>query len=357
MDIEEEKLKGDNIIKEKLPCPQCLSTVTITSKLPIYFSNGISARRKDFILQEFSKFNCNHCKLEFTFIFCAFCNNKIYMKIHPSSTLYNGLNGFNIQCPYKACNNIFFFGICPKENSNIKIKKIIKEGDIITCSNDNCKFQYIQVNCPYKLCEDILWAEKPKKMNTFPFGIIIHHKKELLYQKIYCIGCQRPICFSSGKKNQNKYYEGQKVICPYPDCKTSFNRIICIICGKENYINEGWYEYGSELKCSGCKENFGKILCPSCGNLNSCRGKYFKFGELVCSRENCKQESNIMNCLFCRQMNIFKNKVSLIGRRIKCGYCSNTFCKMPCPFCSEINFFSNGDFFSENIINVNFIIV
>ena len=98
-------------------------------------------------------------------------------------------------------------------------------------------------------------------------------------------------------------------------------------------------------------------MCPSCGNLNSCRGKYFKFGELVCSRENCKQESNIMNCLFCRQMNIFKNKVSLIGRRIKCGYCSNTFCKMPCPFCSEINFFSNGDFFSENIINVNFIIV
>ena len=345
MEIEKENIKANNITIEKIPCPQCLGTIKITSKLYLLLSNGQNYGKKEFFFQEFTKLNCHICNLDFTFILCAFCNNKIYMKIHPSSFEYNGLNGFNIKCPYNSCNKLFFFAICPKDQSKIKINKFLREGDVINCTNMDCKFQYIQVNCPFKLCEDILWAEKPIKKNTFPFGIIIQHKKEILYQKISCIGCKRPICFSSSKYNQNKYYEGQKTVCPYPDCKTTFNRIICVICGKDNYINEGWYEYGSEIKCTECKEKFGKILCTKCGNLNSFRNKYFKFGEVVCSRENCKHESNIMNCLFCRQMNIFQNRIPLIGRRIKCGYCGQTFCKTPCPFCSEINFFPFGDFF------------
>ena len=345
MDIEKENFNEINILKEKISCPRCLKAIKISINKYLAFSNGLQTEVKNFYLQEFTKLTCNKCNLEFTFILCNYCNDKIYMRIHPIQNDYNGLNGFNIRCPYKSCNKIFFFGLCPKDHTRIKLNRLIKEGEVINCTNINCNFQYIQVNCPYEKCEDLLWTEKPKKMNSFPFGVIIHHKQEILYQKINCIRCFRPICFPSTKNNQNRYYEGQKVVCPYPDCKASFNRIICIICGKDNYINEGWYEYGTEIKCTECKENFGKILCPECGNLNSFRGRVFKFGKLLCPRENCKKESNIINCLYCRQLNIFQNNLSLIGRRLKCGYCQRTFCKISCPFCSEINFFPYGDFF------------
>ena len=36
------------------------------------------------------------------------------MKINQTSEKYNGLNGFNIRCPFKSCNEIFYISECPK---------------------------------------------------------------------------------------------------------------------------------------------------------------------------------------------------------------------------------------------------
>ena len=277
MEIESEEkfhLKKQ-FFSEKIICPNCNETTKVIIKDNLLKSNGISFQPKITTIPEFYGINCLYCHYDFTFLFCLFCEKKIFMKINTSSDKYNGLIGFNIRCPYKSCNKIFYFSECQKCLRINKINQYMSEESIITCTNETCQFQYILVNCPYKSCRDMRWAPRQKNMSNFPTGLIIPHKNEKIYQKVTCIQCHRPICFSSTKEKSNRYYEGQKITCPYPDCGKAFNRLICSTCSNVNYIDEGWYEYGTEIKCTLCKENFGKLLCTSCGELSSCKKKIF----------------------------------------------------------------------------------
>lgn len=336
---------GKPILSEKVICPNCTRSVKIILNNNLFKSNGIDIQPKVFSLPEFDNIKCNHCQYIFTFIYCVFCNEKIMMKINQTSEKYNGLNGFNIRCPFKSCNKIFYISECPECSSLNKTKNFIGENNIITCTKEDCHFQYLLVNCPYKFCPDIIRTPRAKCLSGCPMGVIITHQRKILYQKITCLGCRRPICFGTRKEKQNKYHEGQRVVCPYPDCQKVFNRLICSFCSKENYIDKGWYEYGSSIQCTVCKENFGKILCTSCGELSICKEKFFKFGEYICGMENCRKVNNLMNCLYCRQINIMENKIPLYGRRIKCGYCFKSFCKITCPHCSGLNRFPYANFF------------
>ena len=266
------------------------------------------------------------------------------MKTYPKNVPYNGLDGYNIKCPYQICCKIFYFSKCPKCEVVQKQRKFIIEGNIITCINDKCKFNYFQVNCPIKYCNDIMSSEKPKFFTNFPIGIMLLHKNEIMFQKINCYYCCRPIVFQSKKTQKNKYYEGQKVVCPYLDCQKVFNRLVCPKCSEEIYINDGWYEMGSKIKCPGCKTFFGKILCPSCGKMNTCEHNFFKLGHMKCGFRNCLKENNLVNCLYCRKLNIFDMNTQISGQVIKCGYCKNTFNEIFCPFCNKTNPFPLGDF-------------
>ena len=347
MEIEEETTPKEQSIIEDILCPYCAETVKITSRSYLLKSNGNGQEQKNLNNDEFINVHCTKCDKNFTYILCFYCAEKIMIKIHPFAKYirYNGINGINIRCPYFSCKKIFYFSECPKCKWPNKIDKLIKEGDLINCQNPNCSNQYIEAFCPVKLCQEVTWTTRQKNYSNFQEGIITVHKKEILFQKVNCLGCNRPICFESNKDVKNKYIEGQKVVCPYLDCQKIFNRLICPNCSNDNYIDQGWYEYGTEIKCSLCKENFGKILCPKTGKLSTFKENYFEFGEIKCGVENCKKIHNMMNCLFCRQLNIFKEGVQLICRRIKCGYCEHTFSKVNCPHCFKINPFPFGDFF------------
>ena len=321
-------------------CPQC--------SRPIISKRSILDNKINFNLDEFIKLSCKKCEIDFCFISCAYCYKKIYMKIHPKGMKYNGLNGFNVECPYQSCLKTFYFTQCIKCGRTQKQKIFIKEGEIIKCLYQDCKAEYIQVSCPMKYCTDILSIEKPKIHTNFPLGIMSIHKKEkeVMYQKINCYYCWRPIVYPSNKNHRNKYCECQKVICPYEDCKKVFNRIICPNpqCFQEIYVNDGWYEMGSKIKCNNCKKCFGKILCPSCGKMNVCQDHYFKFGEMKCGFQNCLKNNFLINCIYCRKLNIFNKKKPINGQVIKCGYCHNTFNEIFCPFCRLINPFPLADF-------------
>ena len=328
--------------EEKVFCPQCLEPI---KKNMNFQSNGINVQTRNIKIDEFGDLFCQKCDFEFIFILCANCNKKIYIKKHPSeNALYNGLNGTNIKCPYRSCNQFFYLTKCPKCEVLQKQKKYIKEGTIIICINEKCKFQYIQVNCPYKYCTDLALIEKPTNFTNYPIGIIIIHKKEIMYQKINCYYCWRPIVYPSEKNSKNKYCECQRVECPYKDCKKIFNRIICIFCYEEIYINDGWYEMGSKIKCPKCKKTFGKILCPSCGKMNTCEKNFFKLGNMKCGFNNCLKENNMINCLYCRRLNVLDEKVQIGGKVVKCGYCKNSFNDILCPFCKKSNPFPLADF-------------
>ena len=329
--------------KEKILCPHCFDPINICLK-SLKISNGFNYLQKFSKLNEFTKLSCKKCYLDFTFIFCAYCEKKIFMKIYQKNVLYNGLNGHNIICPYYSCKKVFYFTVCPNCQLVQKQKRFVKEGNVIICVNKECNYKYIQVNCPIKYCTDLISFEKPKIHTNFPIGIMLLHKNEIMYQKINCYYCCRTIVFQSKKNHKNKYCEGQKVICPYSDCKKAFNRIVCPQCSEEIYINDGWYEMGSKINCHKCGKSFGKILCPSCGKMNTCENNFFKMGHMKCGFHNCSKESNMINCLYCRKLNIFNMDIQITGQVIKCGYCKNSFNEIFCPFCKKINPFPLADF-------------
>ena len=193
-------------------------------------------------------------------------------------------------------------------------------------------------------CTDIMSFGKSQVLTNFPQGVLCNHNNKIMYQKINCFYCWRPIVYPSSKIHRNRYFECQLVECPYQNCKKTFNRIICPFCYDEIYIKDGWYEMGSEIKCKKCKKFFGKIMCPSCDKMNNCQEEFFQFGKMVCGFQNCRKHNYMINCIFCRKLNIFKNDIPINGQAIKCGYCKNTFNEILCPFCKLIIPFPRGDF-------------
>ena len=322
----------NNNPNDKIICPKC--------SVPLLMNNSLN----NFNINEFDKIICNKCYFEFCFIFCEYCSKKIYMKINQANSLYNGMNAFNISCPYKLCEKIFYFTECIKCKRTQKHKKYIKEGEIIKCIYEDCGFEYIQNNCPMLHCTDLDNIEKKQMMSNFPEGILSIHNNKILYQKINCYYCWRPIVYPSSKTHRNKYYECQLVECPYKDCKKKFNRIVCPFCFYEIYVKDGWYEMGSEIRCNNCKSYFGKILCPSCGKVNECKNEYFQFGKMVCGFQNCQKHNYMINCIYCRKLNIFNKDIPINGQLIKCGYCHNEFNEILCPICKRLIPFPSGDF-------------
>ena len=322
----------NNNSNDKIICPKC--------SVPLLMNNSLN----NFNINEFDKIICKKCYFEFCFIFCEYCSKKIYMKINKANSLYNGMNAFNISCPYKLCEKIFYFTECIKCKRTQKHKKYIKEGEIIKCIYEDCGFEYIQNNCPMLHCTDLDNIEKKQMMSNFPEGILSIHNNKILYQKINCYYCWRPIVYPSSKTHRNKYYECQLVECPYKDCKKKFNRIVCPFCFYEIYVKDGWYEMGSEIRCNNCKSYFGKILCPSCGKVNECKNEYFQFGKMVCGFQNCQKHNYMINCIYCRKLNIFNKDIPINGQLIKCGYCHNEFNEILCPICKRLIPFPSGDF-------------
>ena len=321
--------------QDKLVCPSCSERCNMEKSF-IKFNKNNPA--------EFDTIICKTCSFEFCYIYCAFCIKKIYMKIHIKFPKYNGMNAYNIICPFKFCEKAFYFTECIKCKRAQKIKKFIREGENIECQYEDCKFVYIQNNCPMLNCTDIFSSEKRQMYNNFSQGILSKHENKIIYQKIYCFYCLRPIVYPSNKEYMNEYYECQHVKCPYPDCEKSFNRITCPFCLYEIYVKDGWYVMGSKIKCNNCKKYFGKILCPSCKKLNSCQEEYFHFGKMVCGFQNCKKQNYMINCIFCRKLNVFRKDIPINGQLIKCGYCQNTFNEILCPFCKYIIPFPSGGF-------------
>ena len=325
----------NNPDKDTIICPNCYESSLSENSIIKFNKNNPP---------EFEKIICRKCSVEFCYISCIFCCKKIYMKMHIAYSKYNGLNGFNIYCPYKLCNKVFYFTQCIKCNRTQKQKKYIKEGENIQCIYEDCKFNYIQNNCPNLHCTEVFSIEKNKVSNNFPQGILSNHNNKIIFQKINCFYCWRPIVYQSTKLHRNRYYECQVVECPYEDCKKSFNRLICPFCSHEIYVQDGWYEMGSEIRCKNCNKFFGKILCPSCNKINNCQEDYFQFGKMICGFQNCQQNNYMINCIFCRKLNIFKREIPINGQLIKCGYCHNTFNIILCPFCRCMIPFPQGDF-------------
>ena len=275
------------------------------------------------------------------YIECVHCKKKNYYKKNEGKKL----NGLNIKCFY--CLQYFYTTVCPKCKVLHKIPKFIHEGELITCPDKKrCKNQYIQTFCPIKDCEDVCFFTKPKNYTNLPCGVIYNHKSILVFQKISCYFCLRPIVYITKEEHKiNRYYEVQKIKCPYTDCGKIFSRIICPKCTAVIIVE--MYIMGSRIKCTSCNSIFAKIYCVECGKLNPLEKSYFKYGALDCRYSSCSKTSQIANCLHCWSMNYFKldeGKNLIQGQPIKCAECEKEFSSVCCPSCHGLNPFPKGDF-------------
>ena len=283
------------------------------------------------------------------FINCIHCKREIKTK---SIDKYK-LNCLNIRCPYPDCDKFFFMSICPKCQFVSFIPKLIFEGEMIKCLSSSCSFSYLQTCCPVRSCQEMFYFSNPKNFNNSPNGILHSHKSLLIFQKISCFFCYKPIVyFTTGKDQINRYYETMRISCPYDDCHKSFNRIICPKCNEVIYLKLGIYIMGTRIKCCFCSFIFAKILCPSCLKINPLIKNVFKYNEFECRYNSCSKKCLIANCIHCQRINYFnydeknKKRTLIPGQVIKCGYkdCNKKFCSVICSGCNEINPFPKGDF-------------
>lgn len=287
--------------------------------------------------------NENNEKDNYEFITCPYCEIRIYYKKDAKKRI----NGINIKCT--DCFKYFFVSNCPKCKKFHKIKKFVDVCELIECPEPNCRNQYLQSPCVIAGCNDCINFTKPRNLNL-PNGIIYNHKSKLVFQKISCYYCLRPIDFITKDENKiNRYYEGQRVKCPYQDCGKEFNRLICSKCCSVVIVELGMYSMGSKIKCQNCNNYFAKILCCECSRLNPIEKHEFKYGQFECMYSSCSKKSNLAICLHCLKINTFNIKQDqhlIPGQSLLCGYpeCKNKFSITYCPSCNNLNPFPKGDF-------------
>ena len=290
----------------------------------------------------------------YKYINCLYCNNKIKTKIQSEKLIFL-LNRQNIPC--SKCDEINFISVCQKCHCIQQIKGFVSEGEAIKCSNNLCNFEYLSTLCPVKLCSEMFYFFKNKTFFNSPNGIIHIHKEnkmkeseQIIFQKISCYYCLRPIVFISTESYRNMYFESMRVKCPYENCQKSFNRLVCSNprCCNIIYMELGLFRMGQRIKCQKCDNKFSKILCVSCLRMIPLEKNIFKYGPLDCRYNSCSKKNIYAICLHCEQLNFFKNlEIPLIpGLSIQCGNkdCLKLFNIVYCPGCHELNPFPKGDF-------------
>ena len=322
--------------EKKFECPYCNK-------------NLINREKSLFQFKEYEEIECTYCKKKFTYIVCSHCKNNIYFK-----SKIDKIIGYNINCD--NCHKFTNISKCDKCKIIKKHNKIIEEGKLISC--ENCKLKYIYYICPIQPCNNHFYLEEKEYKEKFPDKVLIAEHYNEFYQKLNCCSCKRPIAFEYENPlvydNNKKYIEGQKIKCPYLDCQTIFNRIICPKCKDRLIFDDGVYKMGIKIKCGKdtCKTNFSKIICPKClkiscfiyENNNNIVEKFREGYLFKCNY--CELFCRIINCVFCKRINYF-DKDLIVGQIIQCGYddCKGKFHQIVCPFCKEYNVFKEGEFF------------
>ena len=352
--IAEQKYENQNqMIQEQIDNNIAIYQAPFQQKSDNYkiMSNCKESKEKDMILESnetnyASRSNNIEINIDMFSLKCIYCNKTINIKFN-EKTAKNRVNGINIKCPYNQCLQYFYISICPKCKYNNYFKEYIYEGDLIRC--EKCQFKYLQSRCVFENCNELFYFEAPIIFLHSPLGIICKHKNKDYFQKLTCHYCLRPITYISGEDKTKRYYEGKKIICPYEDCKKSFNRLICPNCNRVNIVESGRYIMGKKIRCFYCNYFFAKILCNICLKISTLEENSLKYGEFKCKNDNCGSFISMANCLFCLRLNYFpfNKNISLIqGQKIQCGYddCKERFNIVYCAGCGELNPFPKGDF-------------
>lgn len=307
------------VLYETIRCPKCSTKATK-------------------LLDDIKILECpnEECKFKFYTIICIHCFRPIYYK---SSSHYYLFDSANIKCPYSDCNKYFFQSQCPNPKCQQIHRFANKMDTYVTINCNNCFKKYLKIRCPIKGCGMFHNIENDieDQNNYYPNGIKMKHFKKLI-TVISCYKCNNLIYYIS----PSKYFEGQRITCPYENCKAIFHRLVCPQrnCRNINIVNS--YEFGEKITCNqkNCMKSFSKMHCPFCTNSNIFIQKNHTGGfQIKCKVQSCLRYYDLINCTYCRRTSIYCGYPVLPGQPTICGYedCKKVFYKITCPSCKNLN--------------------
>ena len=204
---------------------------------------------------------CSICSEKFMYLKCYHCKKKIYFKNQ------NFTDGVNIRCPYEGCGKYFCKSSCGVCERTLYFPDRYQEGSKVKCPFKDCGEEYYKVLCPNEMCNSKITYKTVKEVTqgdaqppALPYreGLNVCCKKcKTSFQKITCYQCLRRLVWTE----PNSMVEGQKIECPYDDCKKCFNKIYCPHCQKCNIFTRGGMEVGTKIQCiyKECGKFFNKI--------------------------------------------------------------------------------------------------
>ena len=283
---------------------------------------------------------CQSCSSSFTFIRCFFCSKPLYFKNRINFELVT------IKCPYKNCMKSFSISSC----NVCKVPVYFSGRFPVQCPNKKCQNYFAKLKCPIQSCNNSI-TYQGKKTDNFPPYIETNinecalHNPHFFFQKMNCEHCSRILLWSY----PDICIKGQKVICPYEDCKKTFNKVYCPKCYKANIFPKGSFRFNQEFKCVYCSYYFILIFCPFCLSTFSPADKNYIEGAPTFCPNGVKCVTSpfqMVNCIYCRETNIWKKYPYFPGQKIICAnkMCMKAFSKIKCPFCFEFNIFPRGEF-------------
>ncbi len=294
-------------------------------------------------IPDYKKILCKFCEKSFFSLKCYHCKRKHFFQED------NIIDGINIKCQYPDCGKCFSRSSCSECQKNLYYPDKFLEGTIVKCPFKECEQPFSKILCPNILCNTMINFKNGIYKKDIPYqeGILINCTNEKCkiksFSKINCLHCSRRLVFIY----PNNILEAQKIICPYEDCRFSFNKIYCPHCYKCNVYKKGLLEYGSKIVCiyKECRKSFNKIFCPHCFKSNIfLKGDYIEGIKTTCINKSCSKNFQMLTCITCKRINIWKNADYIIGQNIVCAYedCKSNFSKISCPHCNRINIFSLG---------------
>lgn len=290
--------------------------------------------------------NCGKCNKSFIFFECYQCGRNIYFRNKSRFDEY-----MRIECPYIDCRVKYIKSkciSCEKRNYTRINDKSVEE---YKHKCVHCNREYKNSICPIEKCNEITKINAsnnniPPDTEITPF--ITCKSCDYVSIQIICIFCNRYIVYEDGN-----LIEGQKIICPYPDCMNVYSYVYCLKCKEMIIFNKGCFSYGDIIECYRCLCIFSVVFCPDCLMIyktdQNLEGK-----KLICNNNKCLISFCFVNCLYCRNINLWHDNSYIPGQIIVCSYCHKSFNKVICPSCDIYNVYYNNNFeFGRNYICIN----
>lgn len=286
-------IQNIGILLNKFICPKCKSNRKKENFiLKLKLADNTNLEETTTLNLNYMIFICEKCSYSIILLKCNACESYSIFKSENIKT------NFIYTCTTCKKSNLFY--ICSNVDCNETIISSNYPGIQQTCNNIKCKTKFTQIDCKYclRVCSFIK-INQPK----------LEHSQIINHDIII-----------------KRYIPGQKILCPYVDCKNTFSIKDCKKCMVFSYTKSNKNKIGEPNLCSNCKETTFNLFCIECQRtILFSENNLYSLGNLLkCPYSDCGMRFYLMKCIKCDYLNYFLKN---LYRALQPFECANFDCK------------------------------